>query len=60
MKEYEAWRDSRTDFNKRLGQGEQNAMKERWQRHYMRGQTVTGGGADAHQTKRRMNKPVDR
>ena len=60
VKEYEAWRDSRTDFNKRLGQGEQNAMKERWQRHYMRGQTVTGGGADAHQTKRRMNKPVDR
>lgn len=59
VKEYEAWRDSRADFNKRLGEGEQNAMKERWQRHYMRGQTVTGDGADEHQTKRRLKKPID-
>jgi len=59
VKEYEAWRDSRSDFNQRLGQGEENAMKERWQRHYMRGEKVTGGGSDTHQTKRRLKPPKD-
>ena len=32
-------------------------MKERWQRHYMKGQKVTGDKAEEHQTKRRL-KPV--
>ncbi|MCI4645805.1 MAG: DUF6065 family protein, partial [Hyphomonadaceae bacterium] len=59
VKEYEAWRDSRADFNTRLHVGEESALKERWQRHYMRGQTVTGDDADAHQTKRRMHKPKE-
>lgn len=58
-REYAAWRDSRTDFNKRLGDREQKAMRDRWQRHYMRGETATGaeGGAD-HVTKRRLKPPV--
>jgi len=59
VKEYEAWRDSRSDFNARLGKGEENAMKERWQRHYMRGQKVVGENAESHQTKRRLKKPVE-
>ncbi|MEO0466269.1 MAG: DUF6065 family protein [Pseudomonadota bacterium] len=59
VEEYEAWRDSRSDFNARLGKGEENAMKERWQRHYMRGQKVAGDDSDSHQTKRRLQKPVE-
>ena len=57
VKEYEAWTNSRSDFNARLATGEEKAMKERWQRHYMKGEKVTGDKADAHQTKRRL-KPV--
>ena len=57
VKEYDAWRDSRADFNTRLAGGEENAMKERWQRHYMRGEKPTGDKADTHQTKRRLKPP---
>ena len=57
--EYNAWRDSRADFNARLKGGEQNAMKERWQRHYMRGEKPTGDKAESHQTKRRLKAPKD-
>ncbi len=57
--EYEAWRDSRADFNKRLNSREAEAMKERWQRHYMRGQKVTGESAEDHRTKRRLKPPLD-
>jgi len=59
VKEYEAWRDSRADFNARLESREDKAMRERWQRHYMRGQTVTGNAGEGHQTKRRLQSPVD-
>ena len=59
VKEYEAWRDSRADFNARLKGREENAMKERWQRHYMRGETPDGDKAETHQTKRRMMAPKD-
>ena len=57
MREYEAWRDSRADFNTRLASREDEAMRARWQRHYMRGETVDGQKADGHQTKRRMKPP---
>ena len=57
VKEYDAWVASRSDFNTRLATGEEKAMKERWQRHYMKGQKVTGDKAEDHQTKRRL-KPV--
>lgn len=57
--EYEAWRDSRKDFNVRLATGEEKAMRDRWQRHYMRGETVTGGTGEGHQTKRRLKPPID-
>lgn len=59
VKEYEAWRDSRADFNTRLKGREENAVKERWQRHYMRGETPEGGKAESHQTKRRLKAPKD-
>ncbi len=57
--EYEAWRDSRSDFNRRLESKEAEAMKARWQRHYMKGQTVTGTAGEGHQTKRRLKPPRD-
>ncbi len=57
--EYEAWRDSRADFNTRLASREAEAMKSRWQRHYMRGEKVTGDKAEDHRTKRRLKPPRD-
>jgi hypothetical protein len=60
VKEYEAWRDSRADFNNRLQTKEEKAMKERWQRHYMKGEKVEGQRDSDHQTKRRLQKPVER
>ncbi len=57
LRDYEAWRDSRADFNTRLASREDEAMRARWQRHYMRGETVDGQKADSHQTKRRMKPP---
>ncbi|MEL7481098.1 MAG: DUF6065 family protein [Pseudomonadota bacterium] len=56
--EYTAWRDSRNNFNERLATREESAMRERWQRHYMRGEKVLGDGAESHATKRRLNVPV--
>src|SRR5690606_18060116 len=35
--EFTAWSESRGDFNKRLANREAQAMKDRWQRHYMKG-----------------------
>jgi hypothetical protein len=57
--EYRAWRDSRADFNTRLKDGEQTALKERWQRHYMKGEKPTGDKAEVHQTKRRLMPPKE-
>lgn len=57
--DYDAWRTSRDDFNERLKKREAGAMKDRWQRHYMRGEKVTGDKADDHQTKRRLKPPVE-
>jgi hypothetical protein len=55
--EYEEWAKSRGDFINRLSSGETSALREKWQRHYMRGQKVGGDAADTHVTKRRMKKP---
>ena len=59
VKEFEAWRDSRSDFNARLANRDADAMRDRWQRHYMRGEKPTGDRAEAHQTKRRLKSPID-
>jgi hypothetical protein len=59
LADYQAWTASRTDFNKRLDQREDSAVKEGWQRHYMQGKTVTGDKAEQHQSKRRLKPPKD-
>jgi hypothetical protein len=56
--EFKAWAESRGDFNKRLKNKEDEAMRARWQRHYMTGKNVaTGDGAETHVTKRRLKTP---
>ena len=58
--EYDIWRESRTDFNARLQSREAQAMKDRWQRNYMRGQTAAGDvGSSDHKTKRRLKLPIE-
>jgi hypothetical protein len=57
-REFSVWAESRGDFNRRLNDGEAEAMRQRWQRHYMKGQNVaTGDGAPHHVTKRRLHAP---
>lgn len=55
--DFHAWANSRGDFNAKLAAGDADARKAKWQRHYMRGQTVAGEAADGHQTKRRLKPP---
>lgn len=58
--EFQAWADSRADFNKRLAGREEEAMRDRWQRHYMRGKKATGGQAETqHKTKRQLKSPIE-
>jgi hypothetical protein len=56
--EFTVWSESRGDFNKRLANREAQAMKDRWQRHYMHGKNVaSGAAAETHQTKRKLKEP---
>jgi len=58
QKEFRVWAESRGDFNRRLNDGEADAMRERWQRNYMKGRNVaTGDDAPSHVTKRRLHPP---
>ena len=58
--EFQAWADSRADFNKRLAGREEEAMRDKWQCHYMRGTKSTGDRAEtSHKTKRRLPAPVE-
>jgi hypothetical protein len=58
--DYKLWTDSRSDFIARLAANEDSAVSDGWQRHYMKGQTPTGGAIEAeHNTKRRLKKPLD-
>ncbi|BBK30666.1 SapC protein [Stella humosa] len=58
--EYEAYRDHRTDFLKRLAEGEAEAVGEAWQKYYFRGRLPTGTKAPAsHASKLRLPDPVD-
>ena len=58
-KDFHAWSTSRGEFNQKLHDRDEEATKAGWQRHYMRGEIVSGGSADAHQTKRRLKPPKD-
>jgi len=47
---YRAWADSRLDFNTQLKVKDSAAQKKGWQRHYIRGETVSRRKANEHQT----------
>ena len=57
MAQYNAWRDQRDAFNARLRKGDEETIKEAWQRFYFKGEMppdVGGGLAPGHTNKRRM------
>ncbi|MEI8143825.1 MAG: DUF6065 family protein [Alphaproteobacteria bacterium] len=57
--DYRAWSEARFNFNAALAKGDPVARKKGWQRHYVRGETPTGGTAlDTHRSKRRLKTPV--
>jgi hypothetical protein len=57
--EFKVWAESRGDFNKRLKTREEEAMRQRWQRHYMHGRNQASGEEFAdHVTKRRLKAPA--
>lgn len=59
LKEYQAWSQSRSTFLENLRSGDPETVKQRWQRHYYKGETVTGDkpAADTHINKRRVAVP---
>ncbi|MCC7275655.1 MAG: SapC family protein [Alphaproteobacteria bacterium] len=58
--EYEAYRDRRNEFLTRLQAGDEETVREAWQKFYFRGRLPTGTKApDSHASKLRMADPVD-
>jgi hypothetical protein len=59
--QYTAWSEDRTEFNRRLAEGDPEAVKRAWQRNYFNGTPPEGGGTCpvSHVQKRRMNQPID-
>jgi hypothetical protein len=60
LKQYEMWREHRSTFLARLGEGDPAAMKEAWQRFYFRGiHPDTGEKVPTHNNKHRTKEPID-
>ena len=53
------FRDARTEFMERIHAGDQDAIKEAWQRHYFVGRHPDGVLAPEHLNKLRLKEPVD-
>jgi len=55
-RQYEAWKEVRTDFNTRLADGDPEAAKQAWQRYYFRGEYPDPAVArpEKHVNKRRL------
>ncbi|MEM9225131.1 MAG: DUF6065 family protein [Pseudomonadota bacterium] len=51
--EYEEWRSARAAFNARIAAEEPDALREAWQKHYMKGRKPSGAQADTSHTNRR-------
>jgi hypothetical protein len=55
---YQAWSDARAEFNTRLASREPEAVKQGWQRHYVRGNDPTDiSDPTYHLSKRRLHAP---
>lgn len=53
------FRDARNDFMRRFHAGDQETIKEAWQRHYFVGRHPDGALAPEHLNKLRLKEPVD-
>jgi hypothetical protein len=53
------FRDARNEFMARINAGDQDAIKEAWQRHYFVGRHPDGVLAPEHLNKLRLGEPVD-
>ena len=53
------FREARDDFMRRIRAGDQEAIKEAWQRHYFVGRHPDGALAPEHLNKLRLKEPVD-
>ena len=61
VRDFEAWRDGRTQFTVKLKAGEPDTLKQGWQRHYFKGEKPTDGSTvHEHKSKLRLPVPVDR
>jgi hypothetical protein len=54
---YENWSASRTDFNASLARRDPEAVKQGWQRHYVKGAAPQGEAASFHLSRRRLKPP---
>lgn len=55
---FEDWKDRRLDFNERLRQEEEGAVRQKWQKWYFRGETPTGDRPNPkHLSKVRLHPP---
>jgi len=56
---FQRWRDARLDFNSRLLAEDEQALKEKWQKWYMRGENGPGGESHPrHVSKLRLAAPI--
>lgn len=56
--EYMAWSESRTSFLDKLSARDEDTVKQGWQRHYFKGEKVTGEKrGEAHVNRRRLQPP---
>ena len=59
--EFEAWKTSRTEFLAKLKQGDEETVKEAWQRFYFQGRAPTQETrTPGHSSKLRVAQPVDK
>lgn len=61
MRQYEAWGQSRNTFLQNLESRDPETLKQGWQRHYFKGEIVTGDQrpeGQVHVNRRRLNAPI--
>jgi hypothetical protein len=59
-RQFHAWRTSRTEFLNKLGERDEDTIKQGWQRHYFKGEVVSGDTrpeGHAHVNRRRLQPP---
>ncbi len=58
--EYAEWRDARSSFNNRIAANDPDAIRQAWQKYYMKGKRPSGKKAEtSHTNRRRLAKPKE-